>query len=154
MPSPAPTAAAKTILSSGNVLVFSNCDYPIGVNHSRTEGKPFVVLCTVTFHKGKALHVEVPVGYQFDGASVPRPLWVLKGFSPLDRSILAALFHDFLVDHPDELDRVIADAVFVSLLKHSGVGCFRRWVMFKGVRLWSTWRAIQATLNWRKAFRE
>lgn len=145
---------AKTILSSGKVLVLSECDYPIGVNHTLASGKPFVTRCKVTFRRGTSLHLEIDAGYEFDGASVPRPLWILKGFSPLDRSIIAALFHDFCCDRPDELDRVIADAVFVTLLKHSGVGCVRRWAMYKAVRMWSCWREIQATLNWRKDFIE
>lgn len=146
------TDAAKTILSSGRVLVLSECDDPIAVNLSATDDKPFKTKCKVTFRRGKSLHLEIDAGYTFDGASVPRPLWILKGFGPLDKTIIAALFHDYCCDNPDELDRVIADAVFVTLLKHSGVGCVRRWLMFKAVRLWSTWRAAEDLWNWRDSF--
>jgi hypothetical protein len=136
-----PKGHLKEILN-GPIEIVARLDHPIGVNHEMNGGKPFVTLCVVTYRIGMAV-VRVEKGYKFDGASIPRLLWWIRGFSPVDRTILAALVHDYCCDNPNLVERVIADAVFLSVLKASGVGFVRRWLMWRAVRIWSSWRVIQ-----------
>lgn len=49
--------------------------------------------------------VTIPAGYRFDGATVPRALWSITGFTPYGKHLAAALEHDRLC----ELKGVIVD---------------------------------------------
>ncbi|HEY1083712.1 MAG TPA: DUF1353 domain-containing protein [Prosthecobacter sp.] len=40
----------------------------------------------------------VPLGYEFDGASIPRILWSATGYTPYGLHIGAAVEHDYLCD--------------------------------------------------------
>ena len=90
--------------------------------------------------------VVVDAGFNFDGASIPRPLWWIGGFSPLDRDTLpAACVHDWLLAHPAIMPRVMADAWFVSTLSGATLNGLSlpqtgqrraRW-MYRAVRAWS-----------------
>jgi hypothetical protein len=87
--------------------------------------------------------VEIPVGYRFDGASIPRLAWSIIG-APFDPSYcLAACIHDWYCEHSHEIGdyqaRVIGDAVFFSLLKKAGVSRWRRIAMYLAVRINSWW---------------
>ena len=87
--------------------------------------------------------IEIPVGYRFDGASIPRIAWSIIGapFSP--DYCLAACVHDWYCEHSHETDnyqaRVIGDAVFFALLTKAGVSKTRRVLMYLAVRLNSWW---------------
>jgi hypothetical protein len=82
-------------------------------------------------------------GYSWDGATIPRCLWWLFG-KPLSPEFrLASLWHDRLCELSDCIeDRIIADAVFLRLLKDAGVKKWRRVAMWAGVRFYATfiWR--------------
>jgi len=137
-----PKGHLKEILS-GPVNITAELAFPIAVNHRMNGGgKPFVTLCEIRYQRGM-IDLRIPAAYYFDGASIPRLLWIVRGFSPLDRTILAALIHDFLTDNPQILDRVISDAVFVAVLRHSGIGPVRAKLMHVAVRAWSYWREIR-----------
>lgn len=87
--------------------------------------------------------VEIPVGYRFDGASIPRLAWAIIG-PPFEPDFcLAACVHDYYCDHSHEIGdyqaRVIGDAVFFALLKKAGVPRWRRVLMYMAVRLNSWW---------------
>ena len=87
--------------------------------------------------------VEIPVGYRFDGASIPRFAWSVIG-APFDPSYcLAACVHDWYCEHSHEIGdyqaRVIGDAVFFAVLKKVGVPRWRRIAMYLAVRLNSWW---------------
>jgi hypothetical protein len=78
----------------------------------------------------------IPVGYKFDGASVPRGMWnTFPPFHPLH--IVPALIHDWL--YGSELyPRKLADDVFLSALKRNGVALWRRSAMYAAVH-WFGW---------------
>jgi hypothetical protein len=82
-------------------------------------------------------------GYSWDGATIPRCLWWLFG-KPLSPEFrLASLWHDRLCELSECIeDRIIADAVFLRLLKDAGVKKWRRVAMWLGVRFYATfiWR--------------
>jgi hypothetical protein len=81
--------------------------------------------------------VDIPQGYRFDGATIPRFLWSMIG-SPFDpRFMLAACVHDWYCEHTSKCyeSRAIGDGVFFRLLAKAGVPKWKRSLMFLGVRL-------------------
>ena len=141
---------AKALFASGRPRITSSRSNPIAVD--LFADKPFVTQCPVQFILGQ-IPIRIPEGYHFDGASIPRILWSISGFSPLDRdTMLAALCHDWGCDHPEKIERVIADAMFITLLGPItlndkdlfGPGLKRRTAMYIAVRAWSIiigWRS-------------
>ena len=106
--------------------------------------EPFVVYSAVI---GAYLHI--PAGFEFNGHSVPRPLW---WWAPTDDWLEAACVHDWLYKQGRYFDpereqymtlrRRRVDQVYYDLLRH--VGCPRRraLVLHAGVRVggWVSWR--------------
>ena len=97
----------------------------------------------VTTLEGVFHAVQIPTGYRFDGASIPRLAWSIIG-APFDpQYCLAACIHDWYCEHSHEIGdyqaRVIGDAVFFALLKKAGVPHWRRVLMYMAVRLNSWW---------------
>ncbi len=104
-----------------------------------------------------AVGVKIPKGFKFDLSTIPRFLW---GFvAPFELSIIAPLVHDFLYVNKGKLtvdaqkmlrlstettetegttvyiSRHEADSIFLEHMKMEGVGFFKRWVAYFGVRL-------------------
>ena len=89
---------------------------PIAVNDEALNGSDFFVTqCEIVYRYG-AHSLPIPRRFIFDGASIPRRLWGLKGFSPLEVHLWAALPHDFICEHPEVLPRGIGDAIFGHIL--------------------------------------
>lgn len=93
--------------------------------------------------------VTIPVGYEFDGASVPRAFYnVLARFTD---SLPAAMVHDYRYDPTPgadglkrrELTRAEADREFYNNLRSAGVGWRRAQLAYRAVRLfgWRPWNA-------------
>ena len=81
--------------------------------------------------------IQLPAGYTFDGASIPRIFWPIVG-SPFEpRLMLAACVHDWYCEHSadDYQSRVIGDSVFFFLLRRANVPRWRRVLMYLAVRL-------------------
>lgn len=87
-------------------------------------------------------------GYKFNGADIPRVFQVLLGIDRYDpRVAMAAGFHDSVCEMvaADNVQRVIGDAIFVSLLMPirfngkpvKGIGPWRATLMYLGVRAYS-----------------
>lgn len=75
--------------------------------------------------------ITVPVGFHFDGASVPRAAWWFC--SPFaGRHARAACLHDWLCETSD--DQRKTDKLFFEAMKSDGVDLFKRFVMFKAVK--------------------
>lgn len=70
---------------------------PIGVYVDDLKRENYIVECAIRFSRGKHA-IEIPAGYVFDGASIPRIFWGMKGFSPVGQKLWAALIHDWLCD--------------------------------------------------------
>jgi hypothetical protein len=75
----------------------------------------------------------IPVGYFYDGASIPRIFWILIG-SPFEPDFwAAAMAHDWLyLMH--WTSRPTADEVIYQLLRKGGVGTIRAHVIWAAVR--------------------
>ena len=80
--------------------------------------------------------VVVPVGFESDGASVPRFFWRVV-FPPGDTKALRAAFvHDYLYrKYLEGWTRAEADELFLKLLLAGGVPAFRAVLAWLGVRL-------------------
>lgn len=83
--------------------------------------------------------ITVPVGFESDGASVPRFFWRVV-FPPGDEHALrAAFFHDWIYrTHPAGWSRAAADNLFYSLLVADGVPKTRAKLAYWGVRLFGS----------------
>ena len=99
----------------------------------------------ITYYVGK-LHsgwaITVPVGFETDGASVPRVLWMF--WPPLCGAYdQAAVLHDYLYRTQFMcMERVVADALLLEAMKALKTGALARWCIFVGVRAggWVTYR--------------
>lgn len=78
----------------------------------------------------------VPMGFQTDGASIPRLFWFLVGSPFTPEVIEGATLHDYLYSTPDaDTTRREADDVFHSFMRQRGVGRLRARLMWLAVRL-------------------
>ncbi len=91
--------------------------------------------------------IRIPEGFEFDLASVPRPLWWL--IAPFELSITAPLFHDFLYDNagkppegtvtpPKTWSRKAADQLFLDIMRWEGVAAWRQYLAYLGSRLFGS----------------
>ena len=89
----------------------------------------------VVFVGGVRLLLNESEGNSWDGATIPRVCWSFMGH-PLEADFRwASLWHDRLCEQTDTIEqRGFADAVFLELLRQSGVGFWRRWAMWFAVR--------------------
>lgn len=84
--------------------------------------------------------VDVPAGFRFDLASIPRLFrWFCE---PYELSILAPLVHDFLYRN-HATTRAEADRLLRLIANEQGVGWWRRNLAYWAVRLfgWLAWRS-------------
>jgi hypothetical protein len=81
----------------------------------------------------------IPLGYDYDGASIPRPFWSIIG-SPFEPDYWCAVAHDaFYLGHA--VSRSVADEVLFQLLRVEGVGLWRARTIWGAVRAgaWMAW---------------
>ena len=85
----------------------------------------------------------VPQGFLTDGASIPRPLWLL--LPPWGRYGQAAVLHDYLIEggvisyesHTEKPTRAEADRIFLEAMAVLEVNLVTRYAMYAGVRAWA-----------------
>lgn len=94
-----------------------------------------VAVCLIDKGKNKYYTFTIEKGYDYDGATIIRPLWRLIGSKESIEFKIASLLHDKLTERREYVDndRYFADRVFEKLLEVGGVGSFRRWLMFHAV---------------------
>lgn len=137
-------ALAHQVHAGAAVITWSvGYPFPIAVNHKRLNGKVWLVtLCPITYRLGRHT-LLIPVGYEFDGASIPRLFWMIPGFAPLGAHLWGALIHDFCCDNPAEVPRPIGDAIFGLMLVAAKVPTWKAWCMRAAVRGYSLLREIR-----------
>ncbi len=82
--------------------------------------------------------IEVPDGFRYDGASVPRFLWSLSGIRPDGIIRAAALIHDFVYRNKGWdglLTRKEADQLFRIMIRQAGGSWWKAWKAYRAVRL-------------------
>lgn len=78
-----------------------------------------------------AIRVEIPAGTVINYASVPRLFWRI--FPPAQGKYLKATIpHDYLYEMKG-FPKVVADGIFLDVMKADGVGWFKRHTMFIAV---------------------
>ena len=87
------------------------------------------------YKKEKIYNFEIPKGYCYDGASVPRFFWRVIGANTDNRFLIPALIHDVLCEnhHYVDNDRKFSTKVFNALLSVSEVFPFKRFLMKNSV---------------------
>lgn len=98
-----------------------------------TVYRTYLRLNQVHRYDGPTLHLEAYEGYEFDGATVPRPLWMF--FERFGRWVRACLYHDLLYDGRIG-SKVGADAAMLEIARHDGVPILEAYAMFAAVFLW------------------
>ena len=92
-------------------------------------------------YQTNGMMIQVGVGFDFDGASVPTPLWSL-GLSPMTGGYQrAACLHDAL--YAGEIfEREICDTLFLEAMASDGVCYMKRYAMYWAVRSfgWTVWK--------------
>ena len=104
------------------------------IDIKRIGARRAVVLSDITL-----FGVEIPEGFETDGASVPRLFWFT--ISPYTRAMYAAIAHDFQlsVDGKNAKRRKRIDQMFYFNLRDSGINPIRSYAAYLGVRIWSQW---------------
>jgi hypothetical protein len=95
--------------------------------------KDCIALKADWFFTVDTLNIWLPVGYFYDGASIPRIFWEIIG-SPFEPDFwAAALAHDWIyLTHC--LPRATADEIFRQFLIMAGVSSWRARIMWAAVR--------------------
>lgn len=85
--------------------------------------------------KSKVYKFEIPKGYCYDGATVPRFFWRVIGPNTDNTFLIAALVHDVLCEHHEYVnyDRAFSSKVFDALLEAGEVNSFKRFLMKNSV---------------------
>lgn len=99
----------------------------------------------VDYKKDKTYNFEIPKGYCYDGASIPRLFWRIIGSNTDNRFLIPALVHDILCENHSyiDYDRKFSTEVFNALLEASEVNVFKRFLMKNSVDY------FQRTQKWR-----
>lgn len=99
----------------------------------------------VDYKKDKTYNFEIPKGYCYDGASIPRLFWRIIGSNTDNRFLIPALIHDILCENHSFIDndRKFSTEVFNALLEASEVNAFKRFLMKNSVD------CFQKTQKWR-----
>ena len=98
----------------------------------KIDGQKFILLAKETaFSLG--YRITINKGFDFDGASISKPLWSIIGSPFTGNYVRAALFHDGLYACCT-LDKKLSDEIFLDLMKEDGVGYFKRYSMYLAVR--------------------
>lgn len=120
---------------------------PMGRFHSSVQAEQlddgrWCLLAPLVYTMGREDEVKivVPVGTTTDFASIPRLLrWLLDPADP--QYLRAAVVHDLLYERRG-VARVVADAILVDGMRALGCPCWKRALVYAGVRLggWWAWR--------------
>jgi len=82
--------------------------------------------------EGSGNHIEVPIGFQTDFATIPRPFWVI--LPKWGRYGNASVIHDWLY-WAQPRARLEADAIFFEAMGVLGVSAPVKYVLYGAVRL-------------------
>ena len=91
--------------------------------------------------------IEVPAGFIFDGASIPRFAWSTLGVTPYDPKVVAAaVVHDWLYNSKVK-SKKDADAIFYYIMEYQGLlSTSQMRLMYTAVKLFGG-KAYKKLLN-------
>ena len=96
--------------------------------------------------------IVVPKGFITDLTSIPRPLWNI--LPPWDDYGPAAIIHDWIYwKQPPKWTRARADKLMLEAMGKLGVGWWKRWTIYAGIRVggWVAWNERKAANDKAKA---
>ena len=116
---------------------FNNLD--ASVSH-KLEGGDYIRTVTLNealvFYTDSGDEIEVPAGFECDGASVPKAFW--SRFPPFGKYLPAAVVHDLLCVQGLKGECIYSSKEAHDIFKQGiiacGVGKFRAWKMWFAVR--------------------
>lgn len=125
-------------------------DLPVIVWHQTGRGGYWELHETWSHHvNGSLLVIDPP--FSFDLASVPRIVWAVPGYAPMELGVAASLCHDYLYAYRGQVPRSAlipeyrtfkrreADRYFRELMAEGGIAGPRRTVAWLAVRLFGWW---------------
>ena len=119
--------------------MIKNPSLKIEVHKSDRYGNVYRLLEPIVY-----MGLIIPIGFESDGASVPRFFWRLV-FPPGDaRALYAAFVHDYIYrTHPLGWTKTDADKIFEHLLIGGGIAKWRAKLAYWGVCLFgkASWKA-------------
>lgn len=100
--------------------------------------KPFINKLDTHFtvdYLGSVYAIDIPRGYRWDGASIPRIFWRLIGSKDDNSFLNASLVHDMLCEYKNlvEYDRQLSSMIFREILISSGVSKAKAYTMYYAV---------------------
>ena len=106
----------------------------VDVHHEDERGNVYTLLEEIQWGG-----ITVPVGFESDGASVPRFFWRVV-FPPGDsHALYAAILHDYIYrTHHAGWSRAAADNLFYTVLVAEGMPKWRARLAYWGVRLFGS----------------
>lgn len=111
-----------------------------------SDGKNFSLFESFSFTDQFGNTYEVPVGFETDGPSIPRALWI--DLPPFGNYWLPAVLHDFLY-RKTKLDKAMCDNVFYNAMIANGVPRIRAGEIYNGVHLggWSSFNSDRSQIK-------
>jgi len=102
----------------------------VKVHEEDARGNVYTLLSPIRY-----CGLEIPAGFESDGASVPRLFWSTvfpPGYPP---ALCAAFVHDYVYRvHPDGWSKKDADTSFFYLLREAGLSELRARAAYLGVK--------------------
>ena len=103
--------------------------------------KPYLNKLEVTFtvnYLGTVYVIDVPRGYTWNGANIPRCFWWLIGSMGESSFLNPSMVHDILTEKKCLVayDRQLSSIIFRELLIASGVSKFKANIMYKAVDIY------------------
>lgn len=91
--------------------------------------------------------IDVPAGFVTDFFSIPPPIqWLLPKTQNGNQS---SVLHDYLCVIQDR-PRSEIDRIFLESMKVLGVNRFKRWLIYRGVRLWALFSKDKSLSRYRR----
>lgn len=81
---------------------------------------------------------DIPSGYEWDGASIPKFFWRLIGSNTEPEFLIASMLHDVLCEnhHYINNNRYLSTIILERCCKVAGVPAYKRWLMKHSVDNW------------------
>jgi len=81
--------------------------------------------------------ITIPVGFETDGASIPRALWSVIGHPFNGKHVRAATLHDYLY-RTQKFSKAKCDKLFLEAMDADDVSWLRRHLMYWGVKFFGS----------------
>lgn len=87
------------------------------------------------YEKNKSYEFDIPKGYCYDGATIPRLFWRIIGANTDNKFLIPALIHDVLCENHSYIDndRKFSTNIFNALLESNEVCPIKRFFMKNSV---------------------